>query len=165
MKGNWKLIYENFYDAYHVPTVHPYMNEMTRLKERVGPKTEGPWFHNTSRIFNPQEGRGIGMPFYPGLDERGQTTEWYFVLFPAAAIQLWPDQFAVFQLHALAPARTVGHVHLYFIGEAATEPQYARNRQDVYDMWENLNPEDFGIVENMQRARSSPGRATNGIGS
>ena len=108
VKGNWKLIYENFYDAYHVPTVHPYMNEMTRLKERIGPKTEGPWFHNTSRIFNPQEGRGIGMPFYPGLDECAQTTEWYFVLFPAAASQLWPDQFAVFQLHAWRPPAPSG---------------------------------------------------------
>lgn len=157
VKGNWKLIYENFYDAYHVPTVHPYMNEMVPLRERVGPIPDGPWLHNTSLIRNPQEGRGIGMPFYPGLDEIGQHTEWYFVLFPSMAVQLWPDQLAIFQLFALEPGRTIGHIHLYFIGEAATEPQYEPNRQAVYDMWESLNPEDFGIVENMQRARRSPG--------
>ena len=156
VKGNWKLIYENFYDAYHVPTVHPNMNEMVPMRERDGSVAEGPWIHNTSVIRNPQEGRGIGMPFYPGLDEIGQKTEWYFVLFPAMAVQLWPDQLAIFQLNAVEPGRTLGYVHLYFIGEAATEPQYERNRQDVYDMWENLNVEDFGIVENMQRARSSP---------
>ena len=157
VKGNWKLIYENFYDAYHVPAVHPRLDEMTPLTERVGARTEGPWFHNTSRMIQPQEGRGVGMPHYPGLDERGRTTEWYFHLFPTAAIQLWPDQLAIFQLHALEPGRTIEHIHLYFVGEGATGPRYERNRQAVYDMWRELNTEDFEIVENMQRARASPG--------
>ena len=45
---------------------------------------------------------------------------------------------------------------MYFIGEGATEQQYEPNRQGVYDMWDELNTEDFKIVENMQMARSSP---------
>lgn len=157
VKGNWKLIYENFYDAYHVPAVHPKLEEFTPLATRRAVETEGPWFHNTSRIEKPQQGRGIGMPFYPGLDEEGARTEWYFHLFPTTAIQIWPDQLAVFQLHALAPDRTVEHIHMYFVGEAATDPAYAESRQSVFDMWNELNTEDFEIVENMQGARRSPG--------
>jgi len=86
----------------------------------------------------------------------GQRTEWYFVLFPTTCIQIWPDQMAVFQFHATAPDRTIEKIHMYFIGEAATDPAFARQRQDVYDMWTQLNTEDFRIVENMQRARKSP---------
>ncbi len=157
VRGNWKLIYENFYDAYHVPTVHPKLEVFTPLDTRVAVDTEGPWFHNTSTIQEPQPGRGIGMPMYPGLDAAGQRTEWYFHLFPTTAIQIWPDQLAIFQLHALAPDRTMEHIHMYFVGDAATGEAYARHRQDVYDMWNELNTEDFEIVENMQGARSSPG--------
>ena len=108
VRGNWKLIYENFYDAYHVPTVHPKLEIFTPLDTRVAVDTEGPWFHNRSTIQEPQPGRGIGMPMYPGLDAEGQRTEWYFHLFPTTAIQIWPDQLAIFQLHALAPDRTLG---------------------------------------------------------
>ncbi len=157
VRGNWKLIYENFYDAYHVPTVHPRLEVFTPLDTRVAVDTEGPWFHNTSMIQEPQPGRGIGMPMYPGLDGKGQRTEWYFHLFPTTAIQIWPDQFAVFQLHALAPDRTKEHIHMYFVGDAATDEVHAGHRQDVYDMWNELNTEDFEIVENMQGARASPG--------
>ena len=46
---------------------------------------------------------------------------------------------------------------MYFIGDGATDPAYTDARQGVYDMWDELNTEDFTIVENMQIARSSPG--------
>ncbi len=156
VKGNWKLILENFFDAYHVPSVHPKLEEFAPIHTRVGTQIEGPWFHNTNPITEPQEGRGKGMPFYPGLDETGQRTEWYFHLFPTTLFEIWPDQLAVFQLHALEPGRTIEKIHMYFIGEGATEQQYEPNRQGVYDMWDELNTEDFKIVENMQMARSSP---------
>jgi choline monooxygenase len=157
VKGNWKLIYENFYDAYHVPTVHPKLEEFAPLASRTGVAMEGAWFCGTNPIAEPQEGRGIGMPYYPGLDAAGRRTEWYFHLFPTAAIEIWPDQMAVFQLHALAPDRTMESIHMYFVGEAATDAKHAAARQAVYDMWQELNTEDFRIVENMQRARVSPG--------
>ena len=157
VRGNWKLIYENFYDAYHVPAVHPTLEIFTPLTTRVAVDMDGHWFHNTSMIANPQNGRGVGMPMYPGLDARGQRTEWYFHLFPTTAIQIWPDQLAVFQLHALEPDRTIEHIHMYFVGDAATDKAHAQGRQDVYDMWDELNTEDFRIVENMQGARVSPG--------
>jgi choline monooxygenase len=156
VKGNWKLILENFFDAYHVPSVHPKLEEFAPIHTRVGTQIEGPWFHNTNPITEPQEGRGKGMPFYPGLDETGQRTEWYFHLFPTTLFEIWPDQLAVFQLHALEPGRTIEKIHMYFIGEGASEPQFESNRQGVYDMWDELNTEDFKIVENMQMARSSP---------
>ena len=63
----------------------------------------------------------------------------------------------MFQLHALAPNHTIEHIHMYFIGDGATDPAYTDARQGVYDMWDELNTEDFTIVENMQIARSSPG--------
>ena len=157
VKGNWKLILENFFDAYHVPAVHPKLEEFAPIHTRVGTQTDGVWFHNTNPITEPQEGRGLGMPCYPGLDETGRRTEWYFHLFPTTLFEIWPDQMAVFQLHALEPGRTIEKIHMYFIGEGATDPAFEKQRQDVYSMWQELNTEDFLIVENMQRARVSPG--------
>ena len=155
--GNWKLIYENFYDAYHVPTLHPRLEAFTPIDMRPAPAFDGPWFFATVQFPEPEEGRGVGLPYYPGLDDYTKRTEWYFHLFPTTNIQVWPDQLAVFQLHALAPGHTIERIHLYFIGDAAEDPAFAKERQNVCDMWNELNTEDFRVVENIQRARSSPG--------
>ena len=157
VKGNWKLIHENFYDAYHVPTIHPRLEEFSPLGMAEQIQCEGSWIAGTNRVLDLQEGRGVGMPYYPGLDEDGQRTTWFFHLFPTACFQVWADQLAVFQLHPVTPDRTIEHIHLYFVGDAATDPALAANRQSVYDMWDELNTEDFKIVENIQRARWSPG--------
>ena len=45
---------------------------------------------------------------------------------------------------------------MYFIGDAATSPAHEESRRSAYDMWNQLNTEDFTIVENMQVARHSP---------
>lgn len=157
IQANWKLVYENFFDPYHVPAVHPKLEAFTAITERPATSVEGPWFFATVQIPELEEGRGLGMPHYPGLDAYTAHTEWYFHLFPTTCIQIWPDQMAVFQLHAEAPDRTIEYIHLYFVGEGAEDPALAQQRQDVYEMWTELNTEDFRIVENMQRARSSPG--------
>lgn len=156
VKGNWKLIYENFYDSYHVPSIHPRLEDFSPITLRTQAKGEGAWLIGTNPIAEPQDGRGIGMPYYPSLDAAGRRIEWFFHLFPTLCFELWPDQLAVFQLHAPAPDRTIEHIHLYFIGAAATDPAYAGGRQGVYDMWNELNTEDFKIVENIQMARHSP---------
>lgn len=157
VKGNWKLIHENFFDPYHPPVVHPRLEVFAPITLRHETRSDGAWLYNTNGIAEPQDGRGLGMPYYPGLDDKGRRTEWYFHLFPTLNFEIWPDQLAVFQLHPLAPDRTIEHIHLYFIGEGATDPAYEAGRQSVYDMWAELNTEDFTIVENMQRARVSPG--------
>ena len=156
IKGNWKLVYENFFAPYHVPRVHPRLNKYTPMSNRPPAWTDGPWFYSTLPIDEPQLGRNAPLSYYPNLDEKAQHTEWFFHLFPTLCFQIWPDQLAVFQLHALAPDHTIEHIHMYFIGEAATDPALAETRQSAYDMWDQLNTEDFTIVENMQVARNSP---------
>ena len=156
IKGNWKLVYENFFDPYHVPRVHPRLDQYTPMSNRPATWTDGNWFYSTLPIDEPQLGRSPALPFYPGIDDKTQHTEWFYHLFPTTCLQIWPDQLAVFQLHALAPDHTVEHIHMYFMGEAATDPAYAKSRQSAYDMWNQLNTEDFTIVENMQVARGSP---------
>ena len=154
--GNWKLVYENFLDPYHVPRVHPRLDKFTSMAERPAVEMESNWFHSKLPIDEPQLGRAQPLPYYPGLDERGRHTERFFHLFPTMCLQIWPDQLAVFQLHALAPGRTIEHIHMYFVGDAASDPAYEELRQDAYDMWNQLNTEDFTIVENMHKARASP---------
>ena len=156
IKANWKLVFENYFDSYHVPAVHPRLDSFTSMEDRAGSKFDGAWVFGSVQFPEPEEGRGIGMPYYPGLDEHAKYTESFNHLFPTTCIQMWPDQLIVFELHAIAPDQTLEYIHLYFIGDSATDNEHAQNRQDVYDMWNELNIEDFKIVENMQLARNSP---------
>ena len=157
IKGNWKLVYENFCDPYHVERIHPRLNKYTPMSKRPAILTDRHWLYSTLPIDDPRMGRGEPtMPYYPGLDTEGQHTEWFYHLFPTTCFQLWPDQLSVFQLHPVAADRTIEHIHMYFVGDAATDPEFIEGRQSVYDMWHQLNTEDFTVVESMQVARNSP---------
>ncbi len=157
VKGNWKLIHENFLDPYHVPVIHPRLQKFVPLRARSGTKRDGALFYGFTQFPTPEDGRGIGLPYYPGLNEYEKHTASYFHLFPTTCIQLWPDQLGVFELFPLSPSRTIERIHIFFVGEGATDPSYEARRQLVYDMWDELNKEDFTIVESMQYSRRSPG--------
>ena len=154
VSGNWKLIYENAFDTYHIPTLHPSFYSFFNITD--APEFEGAWLYGTSRVPESEE-RGFGLPLHRALDDETRRTEWFFILFPTSIIQIFTNHLAVFQLDVLAPGRTLERIHLYFVENAAFDSTYEKPRQDVYDMWNKLNPEDFGVVESMRRARHSCG--------
>ena len=100
-------------------------------------------------------GRGLGLPYYPGLPEAWRRRGLWFHFFPTLDIELWPDQFAVFHVTPLGPERTREEIHVYLIGEAAQDARHARARQAVFDMWRELNDEDIAVLELLQQGRQA----------
>ena len=48
-------------------------------------------------------------------------------------------------------------IALYFIGEGADHQRYADARNTVIQNWHDLNNEDIGVVERMQKGRHAEG--------
>ena len=46
---------------------------------------------------------------------------------------------------------------LYFVGDGARDEKYSAARNHVIQNWNDLNHEDIGIVERMQKGRESEG--------
>ena len=155
--ANWKLVYENYIDCYHIFAAHPRLNAFADMSGRNPLDAEGHWLWTRYEFYEPEVGRGVGLPYYPGLSGHWRNTCTAFHLFPTACIHIWPDQLALLHHREIAPDRTREDIHLYFIGDAATEPRFAAAREGVTELWRELNGEDIGVVERMQQGRHSPG--------
>jgi choline monooxygenase len=158
VEANWKLVHENFIEPYHVFAVHPGLLRFAPMDIRRPTAFEGPCFYNDYHYPAPEDGRGSeDLPHYPGLTGDLAQRGLWFHFFPSLDIELWTDQFAVFQVTPLSPGRTREDIHVYLIGEAAESEAYAEARQKVLDMWDGLNAEDITVLEMLQAGRHSPG--------
>ncbi len=155
-RANWKLVFENYFDNYHVFAIHPRLDAFTAMADRRGFGCEEKLLHTEINFAAPEVGRGVGLPYYPGLTPGLEHFEAGYHLFPSCCYQIWPDQLTIFQVFPVAPDHTIEHLHVFLIGDAASDPAYEQARQGVFDMWDELNREDVNAIEWMQKGRQSP---------
>ncbi len=156
--ANWKLIYENFIEEYHVFALHPRLHDFVPM----GLRNVGGWHDNTFangyRFPAVEPGRGEGMPHYPGLSEENRARGQWFLTLPHFALEVFPDQLAVLAATPLAPDRTREELHIFLIGdEAAHGDRFAAGRKAIFSTWDDLNKEDLGILPRLQQGRRCPG--------
>ena len=158
--ANWKFVYENFMEGYHVFAVHPRLLEHAPMSVRRSGEWVGRTFHNGYLAPELTAARGEGLPHYPGLtDEQARRGAW-FVRFPQFGAEVFADQFTVLSASPVAPDRTIEELHVFVVGdEAAHGDEYAGRRDELMAMWDELNREDVGVLERLQQGRRSPAYA------
>ncbi len=155
-KTNWKLLVENFMDAYHIFKVHKDSfganGDDTRFTTMY-PGTES-WAHH--RVMNPDD---------PDLCHQSNTTlqgEWRKTIvlgavFPGFVIQLQPDWLWFLRITPLETDRVriawqVAVAPELFAAQTSAE-DYVRN---VMDLIHQVNSEDHPIVEGIRRSVDRP---------
>jgi choline monooxygenase len=156
IRGNWKLVHENFIDIYHKPSLHPRLCEAAPLSANYPTTWEGACFTMSHKLLDPQEGRGLGLPRLPNLSEKRAREGLFYHLFPTIDVGFWPDQIVVIDVQPTAVDRCHETMHFFFAPEAMA-PEHERLRGEVMRAWTELNNEDIGIVERMQIGRNSAG--------
>ncbi len=152
--ANWKLIHENFFDAYHVASVHPALERFTPTTG-FEIATDGAIIHGSTTYGEPIEGRGKGLPVFPGIDAATARTTVYFHVFPSLDINIYPDHVTLFHATALAPDRTALELHLLFIGEAAVDEDHRAPREQTLAYWSQVVDEDIAVLKRLQEGRRS----------
>ena len=155
--ANWKLAYENYIEPYHVFALHPRLCAFVPMDLRRPSRFDGRLFANEYRYPVAEEGRGEGLPHYPGLPDGWDRRGLWFHLFPTISLEIYPDQLAVFLVTPLGSERCREDIHIYLIGDAADGPTYEAQRRAVFETWHDLNGEDLAILEKLQAGRHSPG--------
>lgn len=156
VRANWKLVYENYMEGYHVFCVHPKLLKFAPMNVRWSGEWDSHVFYNDYIFPELDEGRGAGLPHYPGLTEADAKRGLWFLCFPHFAAEVFPDQFAVLVSYPIAPDRTREELHVFLIGDAATSDTYREARDATLRMWDDLNREDLGMLELLQQGRLSP---------
>ena len=89
VKANWKLIHENYMETYHVFAVHPALAKFVPMSDRRPTEFDGDCIYNEYRFAAPEDGRGQGLPYYPGLSDDFKNRGVWFHFFPTLDLELW----------------------------------------------------------------------------
>ena len=146
IKANWKVVYDNFSEAYHIPVAHPKL-ALVLEQEMVEFREEKRWTFNR---FKSKQG-------FPGLElDYGS---------PYYAWQAWPhlcmlslpgsENLIVLRMAPDGVGACAERVDIYTpAGEAERHPKLQAVRDLFMDMF---NIEDISIAESVQRGLSSMG--------
>ncbi len=154
---NWKLAVENYCEAYHLPWVHPALNQYSRLEDHYAIALEDHMAGQGSTAYRPSlSSDGRQFPAHPGLPEKWHGAAEYLALFPNVLFGVHSDHFYTVVLEPLGPARTREHFEIYYFDEAVLGDSYAEMRATNARQWRTVFEEDRGVVEGMQAGRASP---------
>ena len=156
INANWKLVYENYMEGYHVFAVHPKLLKFAPMNVRWSGEWTEHVFYNDYIFPEIEEGRGDGLPNYPNLPDADAKRGLWFLCFPHFAAEVYPDQFTLLVSYPIAPDKTREELHIFLIGDAADSSEYRLPREALIKMWNDLNSEDIGMLELLQQGRLSP---------
>jgi choline monooxygenase len=155
---NWKLAVENYCEAYHLPVVHPALNSYSKLEDHYNINEPDAFAGQGSTAYTPLlVENGPDLPHFPNLPAKWAKAAEYTALFPNVLLGIHQDHYFAILLEAVAVDRTVEHLEIYYVGDAAIDETYAQTRAANLATWKVVFDEDVDVVERMQRGRQSPG--------
>jgi Rieske 2Fe-2S family protein len=156
VKANWKILFQNYSECYHCPTVHPLLARLTQYRDTAIHLDEGPFLGGPMNVSGGEsmtmDGRLCAMPI-PNLPDEKQRKVYYFTLFPNVFLSPHPEYVLVHRLDPVAPDRTRIICEWLFHPEAMNRPDYEPSR--AVDFWDLTNRQDWDLCERSQEGVSS----------
>lgn len=153
INANWKLVAENYMEYYHLPTVHPGLNLASHLRNHFPFQGPGMYYGMTTRPLdkNPDVPIGRELKHMPGLDaEETQSARWLW-MFPNVSVSMLPEYMIVMLIMPDGAGRTIERYDYFFHPETMAQEHFQGGADAVYTFWHQVNVEDIGIVEAVQR--------------
>jgi Rieske 2Fe-2S family protein len=152
VRANWKLIFQNYSECLHCPTIHPQLARMLPYQSGANDLTEGPFLGGYMQIAPPHQtatssGRACGRLISPDLPAEDRQRAFYYTLMPNMLLSVHPDYVNYYLLKPLAVDRTLIESEWLFHPDTL---QGESNIHDAIDLWENTNRQDWDIIEQSQ---------------
>jgi choline monooxygenase len=157
VRCNWKLAVENYCEAYHLPWVHPGLNDYSRLEDHYCFSDAEDFAGQGSLAYRLSDVAGTRLPRLPQWPtERTHVAE-YPSLYPNVLLGFQADHAFAVILTPVTPHSTREEVRIFYVGEGATADAYGACRTATHAAWDVVFREDVFAVEGMQQGRASPG--------
>jgi Rieske 2Fe-2S family protein len=168
VRANWKLLMENFAEAYHFGPVHPELERLTPSRLAESLLSRGPWqggwmplVHGAETVSLDGRRHGRALLRARGVQPHGTLD---YVLFPNLFLSLQPDYLLAYRLAPLSHQETTVDFDVLFARprprprppDGADGADGPADAPDVYDFWHATNAQDFAICERQQRGVASP---------
>lgn len=154
--ANWKLLFQNYNECYHCPTVHPALNRLTPYKNSSNDLKEGSILGGPMQLGEnvwsmTTDGELIG-DVLPGLSDQQKRVVAYYTLFPSLFISVHPDYVMLHRIEAIDTARTVVFCDFLFSAQS-DKNQFER----AYNFWDETNRQDWNVCELVQQGMKNRG--------
>jgi glycine betaine catabolism A len=155
--GNWKLLFQNYSECYHCPTIHPALNQLTPYLGAHNDHESGEILGGPMQIELPEgsmteSGHLCGPPLVSGAE---RMRVYYYTLFPNMFLSLHPDYVLVHRLDPLAIDRT--RVVCEWLFDPAWREHEGANPGEAVAFWDRVNREDWQVCEMAQQGVRSRG--------
>ena len=148
---NWKLLFENAVEYYHLPWVHPRLAKTSRIVDHHRWQGDGMYCGIcTSPITATDDAGWLTMKNLPGLNQTEQVSGYFFGLFPNVIIFVMPSHAFIIKAHPVAPAKTIETAWLVSHPDCVDDMS-DRDVQEVMSFWDEVNREDVDICEKVQQ--------------
>jgi phenylpropionate dioxygenase-like ring-hydroxylating dioxygenase large terminal subunit len=156
VQANWKLIFENYSECYHCPSVHPTLSKLSPYDSAENDLTEGPFLGGFMRITKGNSLTMSGKSCALSVGDFGEEDfhrVFYYSIFPNMLLSLHPDYVMVHQLRPLSPDRTLILCDWFFHPEAFEREDF--KPEDAIEFWDMTNKQDWHVCELSQQGIAS----------
>jgi len=150
--GNWKLCVENNLESYHLPTVHPDLNAVSKLEDHYHFYGDDLFAGQGTLCYDHEKTNLAAFPVFDGWSD--MIAE-YPTLYPNVFLGIQADHFWTRYVQPVSAERSLDHLQIYYLGDAADSPEFEAARAHRLEVWARVFNEDIGVVEGMQRGRHS----------
>lgn len=157
LAANWKILFQNYNECYHCPTIHPALNQLTPYLGARNDFEAGEILGGPMQIVEPEtsmteSGHLCALPLVEG-SERQRVH--YYTIFPNLFLSLHPEYVLVHRLEPLAIDRTRVVCEWLFHPAARDQPGFAP--EEAVRFWDRVNREDWHVCELTQQGVVSRG--------
>ena len=156
--ANYKLVGENFMEYYHLPWVHPELNQVSKFSDHY--RWQGPGMYTgmctTPVSRNTDAGGWDGLSPLSSLGEQDADSGRFTWLFPSTALVVLPNHAFVLLNRPVGPNRTVETAILLAHPESLDDPAAEDGIEQLDKFWDLVNRQDLEIVERVQEGIENP---------
>ena len=149
VNANWKLIFQNYNECYHCPSVHPVLNSLTPYKNasndiEAGPILGGPMQLSDESETMAMDGRAVAKRL-PKLNDEQVRTVNYFTIFPTIFLSTHPDYVLVHRIERVSINKTKIVCQFLFHPESAAQSCF--DPSSAVEFWDMTNRQDWTVCE------------------
>ncbi|MGI9350066.1 MAG: aromatic ring-hydroxylating oxygenase subunit alpha [Rhizobiaceae bacterium] len=158
VETNWKLAVENYCESYHLPFVHPGLNEISKLEDHENILSTGPFAGQLTHAFTEAtDDNGRNFSFFKGLSNRWDKEAEYLAFYPNVQLGVHKDHTFAIILEPKSITKTLEHIEIYYASEDMRDDEWKAMRDTNSAFWKSVFLEDIGVVEAMQDGRKADG--------
>ena len=155
VKTNWKLAIENFCESYHLPWVHPELNEISPIDVHYNIENCSEYSGQGSLNYIQLIGENnLKFPDFEGVSDKWDTLSEYVSFFPNVLMGVHRDFCYSVILMPKGLQEIEERVALFYAEDL--DEKWTDMLAENARIWRDVFREDIGVVEGMQKGRHGP---------